>query len=251
MASSSANSESLAGSIRSPPINWSYVSGIFDGEGSFNLDLRPGSGVIVIVAQISQKNRNLLERLAEFLAASGIKSRVTRNARQISELKVGRISQLRKLILRMNLVLKHEQALAVLAYYDGKITGNQLLEVFDREYKEGRRRSTPLRKGLTFPLSYVEAIRRAQEVRVTAARMSHKTDRSRRLQMRANSLPTEFDVRDMAERFKCSPTNARYLIRAMEASGLVSCNLTSMGKGHLKLVCTNTPKEKSADESLG
>jgi hypothetical protein len=223
-----------------PSIGWDYLSGFFDGEGSINIDIKPGSKTLTLRASIVQKNKPLLELIAEFLASYGIRSRILVNSRLIHELKVSRVDDLRKFLMRLNLVLKRLQALTVIAYLEGEIVGNELLKNFDYDYKAGRRRSTPLRSGLDYPLTRVEAAQAAQEIRVNAARSAQKTKKLARLRERAAMLPSQFEVQDLAGALRYPSTNARYLIHEMIANGLVSCKLVGMGRGGARLVCTKS-----------
>jgi len=58
-------------------MNWDYVAGLFDGEGSIQLKKYPdsskGRGIVLV---IGITDRNVLDKLQEFLATQGIKSYV-------------------------------------------------------------------------------------------------------------------------------------------------------------------------------
>ncbi len=223
-------------SQQSQVINWDYVSGFFDGEGSITINARQGSGVLVICLTISQKFRPLLDKIAMFLKENGIHCIVCKNSRTVHEIRIRRIEDVCRLLRKLTLVLKPEQARAALAYFDGTITGNQVLEIFDSEFKRGKRRSTPLRPGLSFPLRHSEAIFNARRVRALAARATNLITR-KSLSQELTLLPTTFSTADVARTFERSMTNARYRIRRMEANGLVSCKIVG-ARGHGKLICT-------------
>lgn len=54
-------------------MNWKYIAGFFDGEGS----IVSGSGVSSVYVRISQKNRHILDDIRFFLSANGIVSGIT------------------------------------------------------------------------------------------------------------------------------------------------------------------------------
>jgi hypothetical protein len=133
--------------------------------------------------------------------------------------------------------LKREQALATVAYYDGKITGNQLLEIFDAEHKAGRRRTTPLKLGADYPLTRFEVLLKARETRASAARARNLIQTKGFLSEMLKRLPNTFATADVARLFHCSLESARYSIRKMEANELVSCKIIGT-RGWGKLICT-------------
>ena len=219
-----------------PVVNWDYISGFFDGEGSITVDARPDLGVLIVYVTISQKYRPLLSAIAEFLDRNGIICQLCRNGRAVHEIRIRRIENVCKLLGRLTLNLKRNQALATIAYYDGRITGNQLLQIFDTEHKMGRRRSSPLKLGMSYPLTHKEALLEAQKIRVSATRAANLIYTRQVLISRAKLLPEAFATADVARILSCSLQTARYIIRRMEANGLVSCKIVGT-RGHGKLEC--------------
>ena len=217
-------------------ITWDYVSGFFDGEGSITVDARLGLGVLIINVTFSQKYRPLLDRIASFLGQNRIACQVCRNGRAVHEIRVRTIENVCKLLRKLNLNLKRNQALATIAYYEGNITGNQLLEVFDSEFKMGRRRSTPLKPGMDYPLTHREALHEAQKVRVSATRAANLIYTHESLLLRLERLPNSFATADAARILACSLQTARYIIRRMVANGLVYCRVVR-ARGRGKLEC--------------
>ncbi|MDE1853190.1 MAG: LAGLIDADG family homing endonuclease [Thaumarchaeota archaeon] len=240
----------LEGSVPLSPINWHYISGFFDGEGSITVETRHESGVLIIFLTISQKYRPLLEEIAQFLKLNGIDCKISRNSPTVHEIRVRRIESICKLLTRMSLSLKREQALATVAYYDGRITGNQLLEVFDLEFKAGKRRSTPLKPGANYPLTHSEAVARARRTRATAARARNLIQTKGYLVEMLKRLPSTFVTADVASVFGCPWQSARYSIRKMEANGLVSCRKVGT-RGWGKLVCTKVTAGREGHEDMG
>jgi hypothetical protein len=226
----------ISGFLPLPTINWNYVSG-FDGEGSITIDTRPDSEVLVISLTFSQKFRPLLDAVAGFLRANGISCIVCRASKTVHEIRVRRIEDICRLLRRLALVLKRDQALAVLAYFDGRITGNQVLEIFDSEFRSGKRRSTPLEPGISYPLKHPDAVLKARKTRALAARLVNLTITREFLLQRIRLLPATFTTSDVARIFECSLANAHYRILRMQANGLVSCSIVGT-RGHGKLVCT-------------
>lgn len=242
--------EAPEGSVPISLISWHYISGFFDGEGSITVETRPGLGVLVIFLTISQKYRPLLEAIAQFLKLNGIACKISRNSRSVHEIRVRRIESICKLLTRMSLSLKREQALATVAYYDSKITGNQLLEIFDLEHKAGKRRSTPLKPGVGYPLTRFEAILKARRTRASAARARNLLQTKGFLSEMLKRLPSTFVTADVARLFACSLESARYSIHKMEANGLVSCRKVGT-RGWGKFICTRLTSGREDHEDMG
>jgi LAGLIDADG DNA endonuclease family protein len=220
-------------------IDWSYVAGFFDGEGSITVDARPGLGVLVIYVTFSQKYRPLFDDIARFLRQNGIACQVCRNGRKVHEIRIRTIENVCKLLRKLTLELKQNQAHATIDYYEGRITGNQLLQVFDIEYRMGRRRSSPLKPGMNYPLTHTEALQAAQRIRASATRAANLIYTHESLISRVEQLPIEFTRADAARILSRSDQTAYYIIRRMEANGLVSCRIVGT-RGHGKLVCLRT-----------
>jgi LAGLIDADG-like domain len=221
----------------SSPIGWDYISGFFDGEGSITVETRADSGVLVIFLTFSQKYRPLLEAIAKFLRVNGITCTVYQVKETVHEIRIRRIESICKLLRRLRLTLKRDQATATLAYFDGRISGNQLIEVFDLDFKLGKRRSTPLRPGVDYPLRHTEAVLNAGKIRAFATRSANLIYTREFLLRRIDLLPTTFRTTDVAKIFGCSLNRARYSIRRMEANGLVSCKIVGK-RGRGTLSCT-------------
>lgn len=244
------SSEIPEGLVPRSLINWSYVSGFFDGEGSITIETRPDLGVLVIFLTFSQKYRPLLEAVAQFLDRSGIACKISQNSQTVHEMRVRRIDSIRKLLAKMSLSLKREQALAVVAYYDGRISGNHLLRIFDSGYKAGRRKSTPLKPGVDYPLTHLEAVAKAREIRASAARAKNLVRTKDLLCEMLERLPSTFAPVHVAKLFACSEESARYSIRKMEANGLVSCRKVGT-RGWGKLECTKLTSVRENHEDMG
>lgn len=140
------------------PFGWDCISGFFDGEGSVAIETRSDSGVLIITLTFSQRYRPLLEAMARFLGARGIACTVCKNSETVHEIRIRGIESVCKLLRELNLILKRRRALATLACFDGKMTGNEAIEVFDHEFRLGRGRPTPFRPGVNFPLRHSDAV---------------------------------------------------------------------------------------------
>lgn len=193
--------------------------------------------VLIITLTFSQKHRPLLETIARFLKENGIGCIVYKSSETVHEIRVRRIADVRRLLRMMKLILKREQAVAALAYFDGKITGNEVLQIFDSEHRLGKRRSTPLKPSSNFPLTYTEAVRMAQETRASAARLANQIHDRGSLLGKLDSLPSMFGTAELARVFECSRANALSIAHQMEANGLVSCIIIGT-RGRGKLLCT-------------
>lgn len=227
-------------------ISWDYVSGFFDGEGSITVEAPAGSGVLVISLTFSQKYRPLLEAVAAFLNTNGIYGTIYPTKETVNEIRARRIGDICRLLSKMNLFLKREQALAVLSYYNGAITGNKLLRIFDSEYRLGKRRSTPMKPGLDFRLRHTQAVINANNARAAAARkVNLKLTREAPMEA-VKLLPDPFVSADVARAFGCSQVGGLYRIHRMEENGLVSCRKVGT-RGQGKMVCTKLGGELSTE----
>lgn len=197
----------------------------------------------------SQKYKPLLEAVADFLRTNGIYCTIYPTKETVNEIRLRRIEDICKLLSRMNLVLKQAQALTVLAYYNGAITGNRLLRIFDSEFRLGKRRSTPLKPGLDLRLRHTQAVNNANNARVAAARkVNLKLTRETLIEV-IKLLPDPFVSADVARISGCSHVGGLYRIHRMEANGLVSCKKVGT-RGRGEMVCAKLGVEQPTENMV-
>jgi len=128
------------------------------------------------------------------------------------------------LLSRLRAMVKARQVEGALRYFNGEITSNELLMVFEEEYLAGRRRFSPLRnRKLTFNLKHTEAVQLARKERAQAALKARNTLTEAGLRDMVTRLPADFDSEDVMTVFSVDKFRANYLIRRMRREGLVAC----------------------------
>ena len=137
--------------------SWAQLAGYFDGDGTIyfsDTSNRPYklSISLVFVDQWGEQ----LEMIRRFLNDHGVKtSRVLRRSdSQASELAVSQFVSVKESLRRMLPFLhkKEGEARAGLDYYEGRITGNQLLSVFNAMSKLAEERG---RNGQSFSMFHI------------------------------------------------------------------------------------------------
>jgi hypothetical protein len=114
------------------------VVGFFDGEGTILLDVRKNS--VGIEVSFAQKYTPLLDSVQEFLEDQGIKgSRISDggHARRLTVHSTEEVATVLKEMLP-HLRLKENQARAALGYLEDRISGRELVQIFNQEVEAGR-----------------------------------------------------------------------------------------------------------------
>ena len=103
------------------------------------------SNVLQICIVIGQKWRPKLDQINQFLKSEGIDSGRIYLQKYGHTLRVFKISAVRKILENMLpfSFLKREQISAGLDYLNGRITGDELIAIFNHEYELGKRRTRP------------------------------------------------------------------------------------------------------------
>jgi hypothetical protein len=207
-------------------LDWGCISGFFDGEGGITIDAPKGSRVLVMNVTIAQKNKEVLEIIQTFLAAQGIGSRILVLVTRVYSLKIWRIKDIISFLSHLTLTVKARQVETTLRYYQGNITGNELLSIFKEEYLVGRRRHPPfLSREWNFHLTHKEALRLAGLDRSKAAQRARNCLEISDIREMVMKLPTVFGVQDVMRVFGVPKTRASYLVRLMRRNGFVVGNL--------------------------
>jgi hypothetical protein len=124
--------------------SWLQVAGYFDGDGTIyfsdtsNRPFKLSISLVFVDQSIDQ-----IKSVKDFLNLRGVMTSnvLKRSDVEAYELAVSQFKSVRKVLRRMIpfLCKKEVEARAALDYYEGKITGNELLAVFKAEVEAGRR----------------------------------------------------------------------------------------------------------------
>ena len=124
--------------------SWLQVAGYFDGDGTIyfsDTSNRPYKLTISLV--FVDQSVDQIESVKDFLNRHGVKTSnvLKRSDSNACELAVSQFKCVKKALRHMIpfLCKKENEARAALDYYEGRITGNQLIAVFKTEVEAGRR----------------------------------------------------------------------------------------------------------------
>jgi hypothetical protein len=218
-------------------VNWTYVSGFFDGEGGITVVSRIGSNVLALKATICQRSLEVLLRIKTFLQMLGIHSVVYASKTRANVLEVRRADDLVRFLRHLRTIVKRRQVETALDYLEGRITGNTLLEVFDQEFREHKRKGDPKSKlGLRFPFTRFEAVEAAGVKSAEARIKGNQRSFRERMERRVFSLPPVFGVKEIQRIIGVSKPRAQALGRLMEREGLVRCHFERVPPRFRRLV---------------
>jgi hypothetical protein len=150
------------------PLSWEWIAGFYDGEGSILITIRKNS--IAFEVTLSQKYRPLLECVQEFLNSNGIASSLYDRGTAYN-LSVHSTDGIKRMLEAMlpYLRLKGIQARAVLDYQNDRISGDDVVRIFNGEVLAGRRKGM-LRQLPAQLFGRVESIRRFRLFAIKRAR---------------------------------------------------------------------------------
>jgi len=193
-------------------MNWSYVSGFFDGEGGVSVFGRVGAFALALKVTICQKSLDVLQKIKSFLILFGIRSAIYCYKNGLHVLEVGRIYDLSRFFHLIKPVVKNRQVQTALDYLEGRISGNSLLQIFDQEYAKHKRKNSPLRSlGPRFPMTRLEAREAAANISLKARIKGNRTAYLNRLEKRILALPAVFHVRDIESTVGVSKPRAQVI----------------------------------------
>ena len=203
-------------------VDWSYVSGFFDGEGAIRVTAQTGSNLLTLSVAICQKSKEVLRAIRSLLMTRDIHSAIYRFANGMYSLDLNRVGDLTRFLHSMKVVVKMRQVQAALEYLEGRMTGNRLLQVLEEEHVHHRRKTSPIRiLGPRFPMTRTQALD-SSAVRSAKARVEgNRRAFHRRLEKRVLSLPSKFGVRDLEKVIGVSKPRAQVLGVLMEREGFV------------------------------
>jgi LAGLIDADG-like domain len=218
-------------------MGWAYVSGFFDGEGGITVVSRIGSNALSLKATVGQRSLGVLVQIREFLQASGIYSVIYESEHSANSLEVRRARDLIRFLRSLRTIVKRRQVETALEYLEGWISGNQLLRIYEHEYRKHKRKGNPRANlGLRFPMTRFQAVEAAamksSEARARGARKSFLG----RMERRVLVLPPRFDVKDVQRIIGVSRPRAQKLGRLMEEQRLVRSHFEKVPPRFRKLV---------------
>ena len=207
---------------RSFGIDWSYISGFFDGEGAIGVSAYHGSRLLTLSVTICQKSLEVLRAIKSVLAVSGIYSAIYSFANGMFSLEVSRIYDLTRFLRSVKSVVKRRQVLRALDYLEGRITGNALLQVLEEEHVYHRRKTSPLRiLGPNFPMTRFQALESSALESAKARIEGNRRAFLRRLKRRVLSLAPTFGVKDIERVMSVPKARAHVIGVLVEREGLV------------------------------
>jgi hypothetical protein len=150
--------------------SWLQIAGYFDGDGTIyfsDTSNRPYKLSISLV--FVDQSVDQMKSVKDFLNGHGVKTSniLKRSDGEAYELAVSQFKCVKKALGRMIpfLCKKENEARAALDYYEGRITGNQLLAVFKTEVDAGRRENHPRKIALDVPYTRPEGDRLMKTIR--------------------------------------------------------------------------------------
>jgi hypothetical protein len=144
-----------------PYDNWGKIAAYFDGDGDIYFSDTSNQPYKLGLAMVfTDQSFEQIRMIKEFLNLNGV---VTSNILKTSQgtAYMIAISRYDHVLLTMKAILPHlykkaNEIRAAIDYYEGRITGNQLLAVFNQEVEAGRRERHPRKVVIDVPHTYPE-----------------------------------------------------------------------------------------------
>jgi hypothetical protein len=203
-------------------MDWSFISGFFDGEGAIRVTSRAGSSLLTLGVVICQKSVEVLREIRALLLMEGIFSAIYPYANGMYSLDIIRVESLTRFLRSVKVVVKKRQVRAALEYLEGRITGNKFLNVLEMEHVHHRRKTSPLRTlGPRFPMTRAEALEQSAVKSAKARVEGNQRAFRKRIERRVLRLPPIFGVREIQDVIGVSKPRAQVLGVLMEREGFV------------------------------
>jgi hypothetical protein len=225
-------------------MNWSYISGFFDGEGGITVYGRIGSNALALKVTICQKSLGVLRRIKAFLLLAGIYSVIYTFRNGMRTVEIGRADDLCRFLRSIKSIVKRRQVETAVDYLEGTISGNTLLKIYEEEYKKHKRKTNPLRKiGLRFPMTRTEAVEAAESISKQARFLGNRHCFLDRLERRVLSLPEVFGVKDIEKVIGVSKPRAQVIGNLMVREGFVKSHFERVPPRFRKKVFERLPQK--------
>jgi len=135
---------------------WEQVAGYFDGDGTIaTSDLSNLPYKLSLSLWFVDQSRDQIGMVRDFLRKNGIRtSNILKHYKQSAN--VVAVSEYRSVVLMLRKMIpflykKANEARAALDYYEGRITGNELMIVLQQEVEAGRRERRPRKVAIDVP----------------------------------------------------------------------------------------------------
>jgi hypothetical protein len=142
---------------------WEQVAGYFDGDGTVaTSDLSNLPYKLSLSLWFVDQSKDQISMVRGFLQKEGIRtSNVLKHFKQSAN--VVAVSEWRSVVLMLRrmtpfLYKKANEATAALAYYEGRITGNELMTVLQQEVEAGRRERRPRKVVIDIPYTLPQGL---------------------------------------------------------------------------------------------
>jgi len=232
-----------------PYDNWGKIAAYFDGDGNIYFSDTSNQPYKLSLALVfTDQSFEQIRMVKEFLTLKGI---VTSNILKTSKgtAHMIAISRYQHVLLTMKAMLPHlykkaNEIRAAIEYYEGRITGDQLLAVFNQEVEAGRRERHPRKVAIDVPHTYPEgdALMKAnRRVRLKDAfgRFRAKVTPEDYASIREEYFRQGIQVPELTKRY---PHYARETIRRILGKGRGYVGVKGVGE-------VNTTSDSSPSES--
>jgi hypothetical protein len=148
---------------------WEQVAGYFDGDGNVSIsDLSNQPYKLSLSLIFTDASIEQVSMLRSFFIKRGIPtSNVLRTTTAAWMIAISRHDSVLSTLKAMlpHLYKKANEAQSVIDYYEGKITGNDIVEVFRKEVEAGRRERRPRKVPIDVPYTFLEGDKLMKENR--------------------------------------------------------------------------------------
>jgi hypothetical protein len=156
--------------------SWEQISGYFDADGTIvifdtsNMPYKLGLALAFVDQSIDQ-----IRMVRDFLLKQGIRtSNVIRVNKRVNAwmVSMGSFDSVKECLRSMvpHLAKKAIEAQSALDYYEGRITGNELVAIFQREVEAGRRERRERKVTIDVPYTYLVGDKALKQLRVQRPR---------------------------------------------------------------------------------
>jgi hypothetical protein len=217
--------------------SWCQVAGYFDGDGTIyfsdtsNQPYKLSISLVFVDQSVDQ-----IGSVKNFLNGHGVKTSNTlkRSDAEAYELAVSQFKCVKRALKRMIpfLCKKEAEAKAALDYYEGRITGNQLVVIFNGEVETGRRERRPRKVALDVPYTRPDGDKIMKRIRNDRLRDAFGRHRARLTPRDFQSIRTEHfeQGKRICELVKEYPRYSRETIRRVLGRGRGYIGVKGMGR---------------------
>jgi hypothetical protein len=217
--------------------SWRQVAGYFDGDGNFSItDLSNQPFKLGLQIIFTDQSQEQISMLRTFLVKRGIiPSNVLKTSKgTASMIAIGTFDGVLAAAIAMlpYLFKKSNEAIAVIDYYEGRISGNDLVAIFKQEVEAGRRERRNHTVKIDVPYTYVEGdammkMRRRQRIREVFTVTRAKVTRQDFEAIREQHFIGGKRLRDLVKEY---PQYARETIRRVLGGGRGYVGVKGVGR---------------------